>query len=49
MWGRCMRSTPRADMSAWGDGSVRLIPEEINLIVFAEMSSINESEVSQGF
>ena len=32
-----------------GDGSVRLIPNDFDLITFAEMSSMNESEVGGGY
>lgn len=32
-----------------GDGSVRLIPNDMDLIVFAELSSMNEGEVGGGY
>lgn len=47
--GQMYAEHPAGGNVCMGDGSVRLIPNDIDLIVFAEMSSMNEGEVSRGF
>ncbi|NBP81874.1 DUF1559 domain-containing protein, partial [bacterium] len=39
---------PNGGSVAMGDGSVRFITNDINLMVFAAMSSMNEGEVVDG-
>ena len=45
--GQMYSEHPGGGYVCFGDGSVRLIPNDVDLIAFAEMSSINEGEISQ--
>lgn len=47
--GQMYSEHPGGGYVCMGDGSVQLLPDDMDLIVFAEMSSINEGEVSEGF
>lgn len=47
--GQMYSEHPAGGYVCMGDGSVQLLPNDMDLIVFAEMSSINEGEVSGGF
>ena len=47
--GQMYSEHPGGGYVCMGDGSVRLVSEGIDLILFAELSSINEGEISQGF
>lgn len=46
--GQMYAEHPAGGFVCMGDGSVQLIPNDIDLIVFAEMSSMNEGDRSQG-
>lgn len=47
--GQMYAEHPGGGYVCMGDGSVRLIPNDMDLIAFAEISSMNEGEVSEGF
>ena len=47
--GQMYSEHPGGGQVAMGDGSVRFISEDINLILFAELSSIAEGEIPQDF
>lgn len=47
--GQMYSEHPGGGYVCMGDGSVRLIPNDMDLIVFAELSSMNEGEIMEGF
>ncbi len=47
--GQMFSEHPGGGNVGFGDGSVRYVPDEIDLIVFAELSSIAEGEIPQEF
>ncbi|QDU63811.1 hypothetical protein Pan216_46920 [Planctomycetes bacterium Pan216] len=47
--GQMFSEHPGGGNVGMGDGSVRFISENIDLITFAELSSINEGEITEGF
>jgi len=47
--GQMYSEHPGGGLVGLGDGSVKFVPETINLLLFAELSSIGEGEVIKGF
>lgn len=47
--GQMFSEHPGGGQIALGDGSVRFVSEDVNLILFAELSSIDESELIEDF
>lgn len=47
--GQMYSEHPAGGYVCMGDGSVKLIPNDMDLITFAEISSMNESDIAEGF
>lgn len=47
--GQMYAEHPAGGYACMGDGSVRFMPNDMDLIVFSELSSMNEGEASKGF